>query len=47
MGQTNDALIEREEILRYAHGRCAICGEWLQQGEEDICDRHVADFERD
>jgi hypothetical protein len=47
MGHLKDTLIEREEYAQAARGRCRICGEKLQQGEEEICYIHVRYFEND
>lgn len=47
MGKTSDAMIDREEIEKYARGRCKTCGEFLQQGEDEVCARHVFELERD
>jgi hypothetical protein len=41
MGQVKDMQIEKEEREQAARGRCRVCGERLQQGEEEVCSRHA------
>jgi len=41
MGQVKDRLIEREERAQAARGKCKVCGERLQPGEEEVCGRHA------
>ena len=45
MGHLKDILIEREEYAQAARGRCEICTERLQQGEDEICSRCSRELE--
>jgi hypothetical protein len=47
MGHVKDMLIEKQEREQAARGRCMVCSERLQQGEEEICSRCAWDRERD
>ncbi len=46
MSYLSDLMIEREEYAQAARRRCKVCGERLQQGEDDECYRHTRDLEK-